>query len=132
MKKITAKFISIILTFSTVGCSALVPWGQYVSITASDPKAEIFVDNQRVGTGHVQVELYRRSQHSVYAIRNGHVVAAPIGNSVSILGYVDVVGGVLFWVPALGIFFPGFVDITPSDIQIQMPSQASPAFRMPR
>ena len=49
------------------GCSLFVPKQQAVTIRASDPNADIFVDAENVGKGTVSMTLDRTKSHVVTA-----------------------------------------------------------------
>jgi len=109
------------LALHTAGCSLFVGSMQPVTITASDPRAEIFVDGQQVGTGSVTLQLKRNKSHGVMARVGQRSGSAHIGKTISTTGVLDLVGGFLLLVPFLGVLGPGFWSLDPDNVQISVP-----------
>jgi hypothetical protein len=102
------------------GCSLFSPKTQAVSITATDPNAEIFVDGAPVGKGTVVAQLDRRRSHTVTAKANGKAGAAAINKHISGTGVLDIVGGCLFLFPFLGVLGAGFWDLEPANVTVHV------------
>jgi len=68
------------------------------------------VDGQRVGKGQASVSVARNRSHAITATTpDGRSAAATVGTDISGIGYVDLIGGILLFFPALiGIAAPGF------------------------
>ena len=122
LMKLRSRLIAIALAVQTAGCSAFVPWEQHVSITASDPQAQVMIDNQIVGTGHVETDLPRDRSYSIVATAHGQTAVATIDHHISTTGILDIVGTFFFIVPIIGVFTPGFWDLDPTNVHIVIPA----------
>lgn len=99
------------------GCSAFQPKLQIVTINSYPHGAMINVDGNDVGNAPVTIQLQRNQRHTVLATLNGQAVTQRLNPHVSTTGILDIIGGVLFLVPAIGIATPGFwtvSDLTPT------------------
>src|SRR5688500_2709158 len=84
------------------GCSLFASSRQAVAIRASDPNAQILVDNEPVGTGSAAVMLKRNKSHTVMAkSADGKSGVSTINKHISTTGVLDLVGGCIFLVPFL-------------------------------
>ena len=111
------------LVLSTTSCSFAGGSTQSIMIQASDPAAEIYVDGGYVGKGTANVSLAKKRAHSVMAKVGDRVGIARVDKSISTLGVLDIIGGVLFLVPLIGIFAPGFWELEPDTVYVAIPSQ---------
>jgi hypothetical protein len=103
------------------GCSLFAPSNQMLTISASEPDAEIIVDGQPVGRGSASVSVRRNLSHSIMARvgeRTGH---AGVGTTISTTGVLDIIGGCLFLLPLLGILGPGFHSLERDTISVYVP-----------
>ena len=105
------------------GCSFLGDRMQTVRITPSDPMAEVLIDGEHAGYGPMSATLDRRKEHEVLARLGGREARVRIMHSMSDAGAADLVGGVLFLLPLLGIFGDGFYDLDPRDVQLAIPPE---------
>lgn len=94
-------------------CSLLAPSMQTLSIVATDPNAVIMVDGQRVGKGQASVPVKRNRSHAITGTTSdGRSSAATVSTKISGVGYVDLIGGILvFWPALIGCCTPGFRSI---------------------
>lgn len=105
------------------GCSFFVDPRQDVTLEASDPAAKLFVDGREVGTGKAVVSLRKNDSYSVRAeLADGRSAGARIRRGVSVIGIVDIVGGVFFLVPFLGLLAPGFWHLDPDYLYLDIPT----------
>ena len=104
-------------------CSLFVPSMSTVAITASDPRAEIFVDGAPVGRGAVTTRVKRNESHMVMARVGDRTGMAAIGTSISGTGVLDIVGGIFFLVPLIGIAGPGFFKLDSTTVMVHVPPQ---------
>jgi hypothetical protein len=96
------------LTAVSPGCSFMQPRRQAVSIMATDPTAEIFVNGASVGSGTASVELERdRTQEIMARTPDNRVGTATIRTRMSSAGIVDIIMGSLIVVPFFGLLSPG-------------------------
>jgi len=103
-------------------CSLFVPSMTALSITASDPRADIYVDGAQVGRGTASTRVKRNESHSIMAKVGDRVGVANVGTSVSATGILDIVGGVFFLIPFIGIAGPGFYSLDSNHITVVVPS----------
>lgn len=103
------------------GCSLFKSSQQQVTITASDPAAEILVDGSPVGIGTARVGLQRNETHAVMARAGNRVGTSFIGKTVSTTGILDIIGGCFFLVPFFGLIGPGFWDLDPRNVTVILP-----------
>ncbi len=106
---------------SLASCSLFVSSKQAVAISATEPDAEIFVDGALIGRGAATVELQRNKTHAVMAKLGDRTGVATIGNDISSTGALDIVGGVFFLVPLIGIAGPGFWSLDSTTILVMIP-----------
>jgi len=105
------------------GCSLFVGSMQPVTITSSDPLAEILVDGQYVGQGAVSTELRRNRSHAVMARVGDRVGTTTIETKISTLGILDLIGGVFFLIPFIGVAGPGFLELDPPNVNVVLPPE---------
>lgn len=92
-------------------CSLMAPSMQALAIATNEPLAEIFVDGAKVGTGSTSVEVRRNKSHAIVARSGEKSVAAAVGTSISTTGVLDIIGGIFFLIPLIGLAGPGFWDL---------------------
>ncbi|MEM7232608.1 MAG: hypothetical protein AAF517_10560 [Planctomycetota bacterium] len=127
VRTLSQRLIALSLIFALAlaqGCSFTQPANQMVQITTAEG-AEIFVDNLPVGTGTASPQLVRNKSHVVRVELNGDKKTAYIGMKISTMGLLDVVGGFFFLVPFVGAFAPGFFDLDPAVIHVQIGGSGS-------
>ncbi len=108
-----------LLTLSA--CSLFVPSHQPLAVTASEPDADIYVDGALVGKGAVTIDVRRNKSHAIMARVGNRTGVANVGTSISTTGVLDVVGGVLFLFPFIGIAGPGFFSLDPDTVTVIIP-----------
>ncbi len=113
--------------FAAPGCSLFVGSLQRVAITATDPSAEIIVDGQPAGKGSVVLDLPRDRSHAILARAGDRVGMAQVGTVISTTGVLDIVGGVLFLFPLLGLLGPGFWSLEKDSVVVPVPPPPVPA-----
>lgn len=109
------------LLLGPVGCSLFVDSRQDITIEASDPAARLFVDGREVGTGRAIVPLRRNDTYAVRAeLPDGSIARARISKGISTTGILDIVGGIFFLVPFIGIAAPGFWELDPDYVFLSL------------
>jgi hypothetical protein len=108
------------------GCSAFQPRTQRVTIVPSDPTAQVYLNNDPVGTGRTTIDLDRNKTYAISARRGSNMGTASIGRRVSGTGVLDIVGGCFFLVPFIGCFTPGFWELDKTIISVPV-TPATPA-----
>ncbi len=85
------------------GCSLFRTSTQSVTVSASDPEADLFADGQPIGKGTGTVQLKRNESHSFMAkTPDGRAGTAQVGRSLSSTAMWDIVGGIFLLLPLLG------------------------------
>jgi len=100
------------------GCSVFQPRTQRVTIVPSDPKAQVYLNNDPVGKGKTTLELERNKTYAVSARHGANMGSASIGRRVSGTGVLDIVGGCFFLVPFIGCFTPGFWELDKTYVNV--------------
>lgn len=113
---------AVLAALQVSSCSLFVSSMQPVAITASDPTAQIYVDGSPVGTGTVTQDLKRNRGHSIMAkTSDNRAGTAIVGTKISTTGILDIVGGVLWVVPFVGLLSPGFWSLDTDEVAIAIP-----------
>src|SRR5438046_2870484 len=95
------------------GCSLVVWSRQSLTVTASDPRAELYVDGQYVGRGMGATSVRRDEDHAVVARLGDRTASASVGTKISGPGIADIVGCAMILVPCVGLLGPGFWRLDP-------------------
>jgi hypothetical protein len=115
-------FLLIPCLLNLSACSFLAGTHQTINITASDPRATIFVNGNEVGVGQASPLLERGRNHRIKAEINNRRSYAYLGRKISALGIVDIIGGLLFFVHFVGVFAPGFWELEPENVTLKIPA----------
>ena len=107
---------------TSTGCSFLAPTKQSITVIASDPAATIYADGLPLGTGPVTVELKKNRNHAFMATVGDRAGVANLGRTVSPVGFVDLIGGMIFLVPWIGVAAPGFWSLEQDTVLIAVPA----------
>lgn len=105
----------------SVGCSAFVPWSSAIEIEASDPMASLFVNDEFVGTGRATVRVPRNRTHVLEARLDERRRRQTVREELSRLGILDAIGGMLWYVPYLGLFTPGAWEPMEQSVRLELP-----------
>ena len=107
------------------GCSLFVPPKQSVTLQSNDPRATLYADGKMVGTGSATLKLRRNDSHIFRAeTPDGRTATARVSRTISDTGVLDVVGGVIFLVPFLGVLAPGFWNLSQDFLYLDVPPAA--------
>jgi len=110
----------------TSGCSLFAPSTQPLTIHTNENGAQIYVDGAMVGVGSAVVDVARTSHH-VRAVLGDRESHSSVGTRVSALGVLDIIGGILFLVPFIGIAGDGFMELDRTTVQLTIPPAQQPA-----
>jgi hypothetical protein len=91
----------------------------------SHPNGEIYVDGNLKGKGAQTVELHKRKSHSIMAKCGGSAGAASVERHLSTTGILDIIGGVLFLVPFIGLIAPGAWELSPTAVSVPIPDASA-------
>lgn len=108
--------------FLTTACSFTGGSKQPLTVMASDPRAAIYVDGRPVGTGTATVQVKRNRAHSIMVRVDDRAGVGHVGKTISTLGVLDLVGGLIFLVPFVGIFAPGFWTLQQDTVMVAVPA----------
>ena len=106
-------------------CSLFVPAAQRVVISTSDPHAEIRANGRPLGTGAVVASL-RRDQTWTFVARAGDREARTVVESrLSATGVLDLAGGLLFYLPFVGLFAAGAFELERTEVELRIEAAAA-------
>jgi hypothetical protein len=125
MKRAIAIALLPAIVVSSSGCSFLASSSQPVVVVPSHPSAQIFVDGILQGTGTQTVNLSKKSIHSVMAKCGDSSGVATIDRTLSTTGILDIVGGIVFLIPFLGLLAPGAWELSPTTISVPIPDTSA-------
>ena len=121
-----ALLLAVALVASTPGCSLFAGSRANLTVTASDPTAEIWIDGAMYGRGTVQAEVACDRPHSVMAKAGDRVGTRTVQRTISTTGVLDIIGGILWLVPFLGVLGPGFWEPEEEHVTVVVPPTATP------
>ena len=111
---------AILILLFQQGCSLFLPGTQLLTVTASEPDADFFIDGKYVGNDRVQVHVSRNSEHSLMARKGERTGRIVIGYGSSWTGWLDFIGAFVFIFPTLGLFAPGACALAEDDVTIDL------------
>lgn len=121
MRAVCSLFIIASLVFAQSGCSVFAPPTQSLVITASERDAEIFVNGHFEGTGEVKTRVVKNENVAIMAKKKGFFPATrTIPIEMSTAGMLDVVGGCIFIIPLIGLFYAGAHQLQTSNVNMIM------------
>lgn len=107
------------------GCSLFAGSTQTVTVSCEDPEAELFVNGLRVGKGRVTTVVQRDATSTFTARKGSEVGTMVLGNRLSTTGVLDIIGGIIFLLPLIGLVSPGSRALEREEVIIVMPSGTS-------
>jgi len=125
MKKMTRVICSAGLIASLAlgqsGCSVFAPPTQSLVVTASERDAEIFINGHFEGTGEVKTRVVKNENVAIMAKKKGFFPATrTIPTEMSTAGILDVIGGCIFIIPFIGLFYAGAHQLQISNVSMVM------------
>ena len=119
MTKIILTLLIASLTFS--GCSAFAPKTQNIKASCSEPDALLQINGGDVYQGKAEVAARRDKVFSYSCLKPGYYPAhKSVPYSISTTGVLDFVGTIIFLIPVVGIFSPGYWNLDETDTTINM------------
>ena len=103
------------------GCSMFVGSKQSLGVTCSELEAQIFVDGEFAGTGAGTVSVSRDETHTIMARLGDRVAVRSVGKGFSTTGILDIVGGLFWLVPFVGLAFPGAYSLEEDNVALLLP-----------
>ena len=112
----------IVLAAFLNACSAFKSSTQTVSVTADPRTADIYVNGNMAGKGTAS-QAVPRDQNAQIMVRNDGCdpVSRSIGKHISGTGILDIVGGVFFLIPFIGLATSGAYDLDETNISVALP-----------
>ena len=120
MKKLIHILSVTLLSMTLIGCSTVVPPTQLVTIAASEPDANIFVNGRQV-ENPAKIRAKRKNSLSIEAQKPGfHVATRTVRPTISTTGVADIIGFFIILLPGIGMLTPGAWRLEETDIHLQM------------
>lgn len=99
---------TLVLVLSTNGCSLFAPKSEKIAINSEPTGAEVLVNNRIEGTTPLSVSLNCKHDATIVVRKEGYTSQVfHVKSSLGTCGIMDIVGTVLFLVPAVGLFSAG-------------------------
>ncbi len=118
-RKVIAPFV--LCAFFMSSCSTFRPSTQVLTITTSQPDAEIYVNGSLAGKGRVQVVVERNRSVQILAKKDGFVpVSRTVGREINTTGILDTFGGMLILLPLIGLLSPGAYSLQADRVDFVM------------
>ncbi len=120
MRRIVSLLMCFFLTSFSFGCSVFAPKTQKLSLNCQDSGVKVQVNGNMYDCPS-QVDLSRNESVSVMAFKEGHHnFMRTIDSRVNGLFVLDVVGGVIWLVPFIGLLTPGAYSLETQEVNISM------------
>jgi len=95
------------------------PSRQRISVTTSEPDAEIYINGELTGQGSATKRVPRNQSVSIMAKKEGyHPATREVDTEISMTGMLDVIGGFCFLLPFIGLMFPGARSLDTNNVAI--------------
>jgi hypothetical protein len=114
-------FVILIVSLTLSGCSVFVTKTQSVKAACSEPDAVLQINGGEVFTGKAEVTARRDRVFSYSCLKPGYYPAhKSVPYSISITGMLDFIGTIMYGIPVVGIFSPGYWNLDETDTTINM------------
>lgn len=120
MTKLASWIATSVLLFGQ-GCSLAASGHSNVTVMASHPGADIFVDGNLVGKTPQQMRLANGHDHSVMATCGNSSGTGQFDKKLSGTGVADIIGGLLLLVPFVGLASDGAYTLEPKTLTVAIP-----------
>lgn len=111
LKKFAYYAVSVILAATMTGCSLLAPRTQTITINGNPANASIVVNGQTL-QAPATVSVRRNKTANIVITKKGYNPAMhSIGHSIGPWGILDIIGGLIFLVPFVGLVSPGAYEL---------------------
>jgi hypothetical protein len=113
-----------LLAVYAVGCSFVVPPNQSITINSNPSGAEVHLNGNFVGVTPGQYSVPRNQEQNVMITKDGYNPAMrTTTRQLSTTGILDIIGGILFLLPFLGLLSAGAWEQTPDNITVTLVEQ---------
>ena len=114
-----------LVLLATNGCSLFAPKSEDVSINSEPQGAQVLVNNTHRGTTPCSVSLPCKGDATIVVRKDGYKSEVyHVGYSLGTCGILDIVGTVLFLVPAVGLFSAGAYTLDEHTINVSLTKQS--------
>lgn len=121
MKRILNPLTALILTVTLSGCSLFRPAHQTITVRASEPQAQVWINDNFEGEAPVQASVKRNRSVNIMVEKDGfHPGVRTVGRHLSNTAILDIVGTFLILIPGIGLFSPGAWDLDETQVFIQL------------
>ena len=115
------RILIFVLMFLICGCSMFNWTDTPLCVQTSEPDAKIYINGRYMGDGSIQTKVPRHTYVSVTAKKEGFKTAErEIAYTPGTVGAIDIIGGFIWYVPYIGLFFSGAYKLAEDDICILM------------
>jgi len=109
-----------LLLLTTNGCSFFAPKTEEVAVNTVPAGAEVYVNNDFKGTTPCNVPMSCKGGEIMVKKAGYDPQLYKIGRSLGTCGVLDIVGTVLFLVPAIGLFSPGAYTLDEHTVNVSL------------
>ena len=115
------KFLICTLIFLLSACSMFNWTDAPLHVQASESDAQIYINGNYIGDGEVQTLVPRHTYVSVLVQKKGFkTVKQELAYTPGTIGAIDIIGGFIWYVPYIGLFFSGAYALAEDDVTILM------------
>ena len=120
MKKLLT--FMIVASVSITSCSMFANSRQTISIMSNVSDTEIYVNGTLIGQGPaVTTSVQRNKNVQIMAKADGYYPSYyNINTEISTTGILDIIGGVFFLLPLIGLAFPGFKTLSMDNVALNL------------
>lgn len=124
MKSLLQAAITFTMISTMVGCSAFRSHTQMMNVTCSQAGAKLYI-NGREDKNPFEGRVPRNKGVIIECEKEGYDVATRFVNyRLNTMGYLDIIGGFLIYIPYVGLFFPGASSLQDTKIEVMVPLPA--------
>ena len=113
-----------LLLLTTNGCSFFAPKTEEVAVNAGPSGAEVYVNNSFKGTTPCNVPVSCKGGEIMVKKAGYDPQLHKVGRHLGTCGVMDIVGTVLFLVPAVGLFSAGAYTLDEHNINVTLTKQS--------
>jgi hypothetical protein len=115
--------LALCVMFVSTGCSFFVSKTQSINVSSNPTGATVTVNGNRVGATPLSTDIPRRDSSMITVERDGYdPVTVTTSTGLSGWGIADIVGGVIWLFPFLGLLSSGAWRQQPENINVTLPS----------
>ena len=115
---------ALVLVLSTNGCSFFAPKTEEVAVNTVPVGAEVYVNNSLKGTTPCNVPVSCKGGEIMVKKAGYNTQLYRVGRHLGTCGVMDIVGTVMFLVPAIGLFSAGAYTLDEHNVNISLTKQS--------